>query len=103
MHQLIKGDKVTFDIVNVPGDSLGDVCVTNNGVDVKDLFKVILDVNELSQIELRGYARGEDGHFIKIVDLDEDDYPELVSIKETTRKFVVSGKLELILEKEITD
>jgi len=102
MNQLIKGDKVTLDIVNIPGD-LGDVCATNNGVDVKDLFKVILDVKELSQIELRGYARGEDGHFIKIVDLDEDDYPDFVGAKETTRKFVVSGKLELILEKEITD
>jgi len=54
MHQLIEGDKVTLDIVNIPGDSLGDVCATNNGVDVKDLFKVILDVKELSQIELRG-------------------------------------------------
>jgi len=103
MHQLIKGDKVTFDIVNVPGDSLGDVCVTNNGIDVKDIFKVMLDVNELSQIELQGYARGEDGRLIKIVDLDEDDYPELVSVKEATRKFVVSGKLELVLEKEIVD
>jgi len=103
MHQLIKGDKVTFDIVNVPGYDLGDVCVTNNGVDVKDLFKVLLDVSELSQIELRGYARDEDGHFIKIVGLDEDDYPDFVSAKEVVRKFVVSGKLELVLEKEITD
>ena len=103
MNQLIEGDKVTLDIVNIPGDSLGDVCATNNGVDVKDLFQVLLDVKELSQIELRGYARDEDGHFIKIVDLDEDDYPDLVSSKEVTRKFVVSGKLELILEKEIID
>ena len=29
MNQLIEGDKVTLDIVNIPGD-LGDVCATNN-------------------------------------------------------------------------
>lgn len=101
MRALIEGDKVTLDIVNIPGFELGDVNIASNGIDVKDLFKVLLDVKELSQIELRGYARDDDGRFVKVFDLDEDDYPELSGVKEAVRKFVISGKIELTLEKEI--
>jgi len=101
MKQLIVGDKIELDIINIPGYDLGDVAVTNNGVDVKDLFNVFLDVGEPSTVVLRGYARGKDGKFIKVFGLDEDGKPELTGIEEVERKFVVSGKIELVIEKEI--
>jgi len=103
MHKLSVGDKVTFDIVNIPDNELGDVNVSNNGVEVKDLFRVLLDAGETSKIELRGYVRDSDGRLVNIYDLDDDGAPELVGVKNTSRKFIISGKMELTLEKEVLD
>ena len=103
MRQLIVGDKIIFETIDVPGQKLGDVSVSNNGIDVKDLFRAVLDVNEYTTVELSGYARGEDGKLISIYELNEDDHPELTSMKKEARKFIVSGKIELTLEEEIYD
>ena len=100
MRQLIIGDKIEFDIIH---SGEGIVNATSEGIEIKDLFRTVLDVNEYPTVELSGYARDENGKFISVYELNEDDHPELTSIKKEARKFIVSGKIGLTLEEEIHD
>jgi len=103
MNHLKVGETVAFDVINIPGYDLGDVNVSSDGIDVSNLFRVILDVSEVSTLILRGYRIGEDGRHISTYDLTEDGKLELAGALNSIRKFIVSGKLELKLEKEIFD
>ena len=97
MNQLMAGETVEFDIKDMPGV----VHATSNGIDVTDLFRVVLDRNEFSTLELRGYKRDQDGKFITTYALNEDGNLEMDGALNSVRKFIVSGKIELKLEEEI--
>jgi len=99
MHQLNVGEKVEFEIINLPGV----VHATQNEIDIRDLFRVVLDKDEFSTVELRGYVRDQDGKFITTYRLNEDGNLEMDGALNKVRKFIVSGKIELTLEEEIFD
>ena len=102
MEHLTTGDKISLDIKHQPFET-GIVHATSNDIEIEDLFRAVLDVNEYPTVELSGYVRDEDGKFISMYELNEDDHPELTGMKKEARKFIVSGKIELTLEEEIYD
>ena len=100
MRHLIVGDKIEFDIIH---SGEGIVNATSGGIEIGDLFRAVLDVNEFPTVELSGYVRDEDGKLISIYELNEDDHPELTGAKKEARKFIISGKIELTLIQEVCD
>jgi len=102
MERLKEGDKVTFEMKfdeNFPGA----VNILAEGNNIRDLFAVNLDAATDQTAEFCGFVRDADGSLINIYDIGEDNELEVVDVKRESRKFIVSGKIELTLEEEVLE
>ncbi len=104
MKKLIVGDKIAFEIAYHPF-GVGLVNATSDGVEIENLFRAALDLdsNQTPVLELSGYLTDDDGKLISAREIDEDGVLTRNTVEKTTRKFIVSGKIELILEEGVCD
>ena len=102
MKKLEEGQIVNMEIVHHE-DLVGAVNITVGGNEVRDLFEVHLDASSVPTVLLKGYLRDEDGRLYTELKSSEYGEPPQEEVASKERKFIVSGRIELTLEEEITD
>ena len=99
MKQLEEKQKLSLEIVDLTG-SVGTIKVLIDEENAGDsMFEIILSADDVPMIEMSQYLRGDDGKFIKKFSSDGN----FDGLEKETKVFLVSGKMDLVLGKEITD